>query len=71
MSVEDKLDCIKTYAKNDESFKRALLETKGSKNPLKEFCYLCEEKGVEISPMEIDLYEMFLIEIGEADIGDL
>ncbi|MCR4674011.1 MAG: hypothetical protein K5675_03295 [Lachnospiraceae bacterium] len=53
MAVTDILDLVKKKAKEDETFKQALLHTKDMEKPVTEFCKICTENGFELSAFEL------------------
>ncbi len=60
MSIDEIFRQMKTKVQADSSLRERLLATKNSPTPIADFCAIFREKGLE-------LYEMDLIEAGEAD----
>ncbi len=53
MNTYDKLEKIKEMATKDISLKEKILDTRKTKNPYSRFCLICNEYGIDISPMEL------------------
>ena len=64
MNVNDVLTELKSLARKDPEVRKALLETKNSKNPVGEFCRLSTEYGYP-------LYAMDLIAAGEEEYATM
>ena len=60
MSIDEILLQMKLKAQSDPSLRERLLATKASPTPIADFCAIFRNEGLE-------LYEMDLIEAGEAD----
>ena len=60
MSIDEILLQMKLKAQSDPSLRERLLATKASLTPIADFCAIFRNEGLE-------LYEMDLIEAGEAD----
>ena len=60
MEIYETLEALKKKALADKDLREKLLATRKEKNPLSAFCKLCTDAG-------LPLYEMDLIEYGEAD----
>ncbi len=58
MNLQETLDQIKELASRDPALRDALLATRQSETPVKDFCDLCTKQGYPI-------YEMDLIMAGE------
>ncbi len=70
MSIADKLDQLLGKAKNDETLKNKLLDTRNTDNPLSDFCKIAVESGVELSVMDIvNQGEEFYAEIKRSTNG--
>ena len=48
MNTFQKLDKLTALAKVDDTLRRALLDTRGAKDPMLAFCRLAQEAGVEL-----------------------
>lgn len=53
MTVFQKLDCLTALARQQESLRQALLATKGSSEPLWNFCLIAQKAGVDLSVGEL------------------
>lgn len=62
--MEDVLDSLLKYAKNNPEAKEKLLETRKSKEPMREFCNTATQMGFEITVGD-------LMEMGNAFMGNL
>lgn len=62
--MNDVLDRLLSFAKENEEVRKKLLETRESKEPMKNFCTLATELGFEISVGD-------LMEMGDAFMGNL
>lgn len=51
--TERELERLLNDAKNDRSLKDKLLKTRDSKNPVEDFCSLCQELGYDIKIGEL------------------
>lgn len=51
--TEQELERLLNDAKNDRSLKDKLLKTRDSKNPVEDFCSLCQELGYDIKIGEL------------------
>lgn len=51
--IEFELDRLLKAVKNDPQLKKELLSTRQSKNPVEDFCNLCQNKGYNISIGEL------------------
>lgn len=51
--TEQELERLLKDAKNDRSLKDKLLKTRDSKNPVEDFCSLCQELGYDIKIGEL------------------
>lgn len=70
MSIADKLELLLGKAKNDETLKNKLLDTRNADNPLSAFCEIAVESGVELSVMDIvNQGEEFYAEIKRSTNG--
>jgi hypothetical protein len=70
MSIADKLEILLEKAKEDETLKKKLLETRNAKEPLSAFCELAVANGVEVSVMDIvNQGEEFYAEIKRSTNG--
>ena len=58
--IDVTLEKIRNLAKNDDSFKDAVIKSAKEKPSIVDFCKACREAGIEIYPMDIaDLDESF------------
>lgn len=62
--MNDVLDRLLSFAKENEEVRKKLLKTRESKEPMKDFCMLATELGFEISVGD-------LMEMGDAFMGNL
>lgn len=53
MTTMEKLDALQHRARQDESLKQRLLDTRRADNPLQEFCRISCDQGLELYPMEV------------------
>lgn len=53
MTTMEKLDALQHRARQDESLKQRLLDTRRVDNPLQEFCRISCDQGLELYPMEV------------------
>ena len=53
MDTLEMLEEIQHKALKDESLKTKILETENTKEPLDEFCKICQQEGYEIYPMDV------------------
>ena len=53
MNIFEMLEEIQHKALKDESLKTKILETENTKEPLDEFCKICQQEGYEIYPMDV------------------
>lgn len=53
MDILEMLEEIQHKALKDESLKTKILETENTKEPLDEFCKICQQEGYEIYPMDV------------------
>ncbi len=51
--TEQELERLLKDAKKDQSLKDKLLKTRDSKNPVEDFCSLCQAMGYDIKPGEL------------------
>lgn len=47
------LDELQQLALRDPKLRRQLLDTRTQKDPLKEFCRICQQRGYELYPMDV------------------
>ena len=70
MGITEKLDELLELAEKNEDLKTKLLATRGSKNPLSDFCLIATENGIELSVMDIvNQGEEFYAEIKRSTNG--
>ena len=53
MDILEMLEEIQHKALKDESLKTKIMETENTKEPLDEFCKICQQEGYEIYPMDV------------------
>ena len=53
MNTVEMLNELQKKAFNNESLKEKILATENAKEPLDEFCKLCQSEGYEIYPMDV------------------
>ena len=53
MNILEMLEEIQHKALKDDVFKRKILATEKVKDPLDEFCKVCQQEGYEIYPMDV------------------
>ena len=53
MNIFEMLEEIQHKALRDESLKEKILATESTKEPLAEFCKVCQQEGYEIYPMDV------------------
>ena len=53
MNIFEMLEEIHHKALRDESLKEKILATESTKDPLDEFCKVCQQEGYEIYPMDV------------------
>ena len=53
MNVFETLQVIQSKALKDDTLKARILATEGTKEPLDEFCRICQQEGYEIYPMDV------------------
>ena len=53
MDILEMLEEIQHKALKDERLKNKILETEKAKEPLDEFCRVCQQEGYEIYPMDV------------------
>ena len=53
MNIFEMLEEIQHKALRDESLKEKILATESTKEPLDEFCKVCQQEGYEIYPMDV------------------
>ena len=53
MNVFETLQVIQSKALEDDTLKARILATEGTKEPLDEFCRICQQEGYEIYPMDV------------------
>ena len=53
MNVFETLQVIQSKALKDDALKAKILATEGTKEPLDEFCRICQQEGYEIYPMDV------------------
>ena len=53
MDILEMLEEIQHKALKDESLKIKILATENTKDPLDEFCKVCQQEGYEIYPMDV------------------
>ena len=53
MNVFETLQVIQSKALKDDTLKAKILATEGTKEPLDEFCRICQQEGYEIYPMDV------------------
>lgn len=53
MDILEMLEEIQHKALKDERLKNKILETERAKEPLDEFCRVCQQEGYEIYPMDV------------------
>ena len=53
MDILEMLEEIQHKALKDDVFKGKILETEKVKDPLDEFCKVCQQEGYEIYPMDV------------------
>ena len=56
MTTSEKLENIRNLARSDSHFRSQLLSTQSAADPLKEFCRICLERGIDLAPMDIIVY---------------
>lgn len=53
MNIFEMLEEIQYKALRDEALKEKILATESTKEPLDEFCKVCQQEGYEIYPMDV------------------
>lgn len=53
MNIFEMLEEIQHKALRDEALKEKILATESTKEPLDEFCKVCQQEGYEIYPMDV------------------
>ena len=53
MNIFEMLEEIQHKALRDETLKEKILATESTKEPLDEFCKVCQQEGYEIYPMDV------------------
>ena len=53
MNIFEMLEEIQHKALRDDSLKEKILATESTKEPLGEFCKVCQQEGYEIYPMDV------------------
>ena len=53
MNIFEMLEEIQHKALREESLKEKILATESTKEPLDEFCKVCQQEGYEIYPMDV------------------
>ena len=53
MNIFEMLEELQHKALRDESLKEKILATESTKEPLDEFCKVCQQEGYEIYPMDV------------------
>ena len=53
MNIFEMLEEIQHKALRDDSLKEKILATESTKEPLDEFCKVCQQEGYEIYPMDV------------------
>ena len=53
MDILEMLEEIQHKALNDDALKLKILATEDTKEPLNEFCKVCQQEGYEIYPMDV------------------
>ena len=53
MNILEMLNELQKKALKDEKLKKKILLTEGAKDPLDEFCKICQQEGYDVYPMDV------------------